>query len=169
MRAQSAVTCLSLTMPSEKPEKVASQGNRSPLDSIDTALLLASKPSLLSTSIEELAKCNALLAPRGRMSYACTCRPSRIMSRRRNRWGYFLFHYETSSTNKHLPDCLFSQIDGDEKAFNVTVEYSGFRRLLQKAVVLSYHTVYGAGGRSISPSFTYYPSIDQNTALLLRS
>jgi hypothetical protein len=46
--------------------------------------------------------------------------------------------------------------------------YTGLRRLLKSAVQISFAMQFGAGGWSISPSFTYYPTVDAKTAPAFR-
>ncbi|KAI0451235.1 hypothetical protein F5B21DRAFT_387914 [Xylaria acuta] len=167
VRAQSTATCLSLTA-SESPESMAKGGVGVPLDSIEAAVSLASKPSLLSTSIETVIKCNTSLSPRGNGSLTCFCRPSRKMSHYRKSWGYFSFSYKTLNTRRHLPSCPLSQIDSETRTINSSIEYNGLKRLLQTAFVLSFADSYGAGGRSIGPSFTYYPTVYEGTAPAFR-
>jgi hypothetical protein len=41
------------------------------------------------------------------------------------------------------------------------MRYTGLTRLLGKAVEISFSMARGAGGRSISPNFTYYPAVDE--------
>jgi hypothetical protein len=130
---------------------------------------LASKPSLLSTSIESLAEYSASPVPYRRVSQVCLCRPSRKMSHHRSNWGYFSFSYRISNVRRHLRGCPFSRIDDETQATSFTVEFSGLRRLFQTAVVLSFAHTRGAGGRSISPTFTYYPTIDESTAPAFRT
>ncbi|KAI8948055.1 hypothetical protein F4801DRAFT_592137 [Xylaria longipes] len=136
--------------------------------SIEAAVSLASKPSLLSTSIESLARYNTLPTRHRNMSSACVCRPSRQTSHRRSNWGSFVFSFRTSNIRNHLPGCPFSQMNDATQAANVSIEYRGLTKLFQTAFVLSFSNTYGAGGRSVSPCFTYYPSVDRDTAPAFR-
>ncbi|RYC55236.1 hypothetical protein CHU98_g10977 [Xylaria longipes] len=128
-RAQKMVACLPL-MVSENPERKVNGGIGVPLDSIEAAVSLASKPSLLSTSIESLARYNTLPTRHRNMSSAC--------------------------------------MNDATQAANVSIEYRGLTKLFQTAFVLSFSNTYGAGGRSVSPCFTYYPSVDRDTAPAFR-
>jgi hypothetical protein len=56
----------------------------------------------------------------------------------------------------------------EEMATSFSIKYSGLTRFFQKAVVLSFLAAHGAGGYSISPSFTYYPSVNEDTAPAFR-
>ncbi|KAI8628988.1 hypothetical protein F5Y19DRAFT_435768 [Xylariaceae sp. FL1651] len=168
LQTQSTVARVSLTAASENPKRIAVRGVGVPLDSIETAMALASKPSLLSSSIAALEKCNTLPAACRGVSRACVCRTSRTTTCRRSSWGYFAFSYETSNTKKHLPSCPFSRIDGEMQATRFTVEYRGLRKLFQTAVGLSFVNTHGAGGRNISPGFAHYPIVDEHTAPAFR-
>ncbi|TRX95690.1 hypothetical protein FHL15_003244 [Xylaria flabelliformis] len=144
------------------PQETANSGAVVSLDSIKTAISLASKPpSLLSSSIEILTHYNTAQA-------VCSCRQFRKTSYYRRSWGHFSFSYRASSTRRHLLDCPFSHVDGETQATNLTIEYRGLKKLFQKAVALSLLNTQGAGGRSISPTFTYYPTVDKGIAPAFR-
>ncbi|KAI1289127.1 hypothetical protein F5Y03DRAFT_388847 [Xylaria venustula] len=147
-----------------------SPGRASPMGSmsVEAAVSLASKPSLLSSSIETLERYDAEQAPCSNISQICSCPKLRKTSYRQSRWGYLSLSYGTSSTRRHLPDCPFSQFDGETQATKFTVEYSGLRRLFQTAVKMSLSSTQGAGGRSIGTGFTYYPIVDELTAPAFR-
>ncbi|KAI1271758.1 hypothetical protein F5Y07DRAFT_404106 [Xylaria sp. FL0933] len=150
------------------PEQTANSGPVIPLESIETAISLASKPSLLSSSMETLERCNTVQAPRSKWFTACSCPIFRKTSYQRSRWGSFTFFYGTSTTRRHLPDCPLSQIDGGTQATKFAVEFTGLRKLFQTAFVLSFLNPHGAGGRSFTPNFTYYPTVDERTAPVFR-
>ncbi|KAI0415246.1 hypothetical protein F5X98DRAFT_377021 [Xylaria grammica] len=167
-QTQSSKVHLSLTATTESSERVASNVVGVPLDSIEAAMTLASKPSLLSTSISTLETLDTMTKPPRDVTRACLCRSYRKTSYHRSSWGYFSFSFEASNIRNHLPSCPFSQFDGEMRATNFSVEYSGLKRLVQKAFVLSFVNAYGAGGRSIGPSFTYYPTVNKYTAPAFR-
>ncbi|KAI0186443.1 hypothetical protein EV127DRAFT_438992 [Xylaria flabelliformis] len=165
MQTQSA----SLTTARAIPPEIASRGAVLPLDSMKAAISLASEPpSLLSSSIEVLQNCSPIQAARNNLFRICSCRQSRKTSFSGRSWGYFSFSCATSSTRRHLPDCPFSQIDVESQATMFTVEYKGLRNLFRTAIALSLLNTRGAGGRSISPNFTYYPSVDERNAPVFR-
>ncbi|KAJ3571170.1 hypothetical protein NPX13_g5471 [Xylaria arbuscula] len=64
--------------------------------------------------------------------------------------------------------CEFSSYEDETWTTDYTVTYNGLRRLFQKAFAISLVSSVGAGGRSISPIFTYYPTIDRKTAPAFR-
>ncbi|KAJ8132130.1 hypothetical protein O1611_g1499 [Lasiodiplodia mahajangana] len=169
VQTQRTVACLPL-MAGEGPEKTVKGGIGVPLDSVEAAVSLASKPSLLSTSIETVTKFNGLRPPHRKGPLACLCRPSRKTADYRRNWGYFSLSFNTSNTMKHLPGCSFRHINGDGETRSTifTAEYSGLKSLLQKAFVLSFFHARGAGGRSIGASFTYYPAVDEDTSPTFR-
>ncbi|KAI0864842.1 hypothetical protein F4860DRAFT_510599 [Xylaria cubensis] len=159
----------SLTTARAIPQEIESRGAVLPLNSTKTAISLASAPpSLLSSSIEVLQNCSTIKAARNNLSRVCSCRQSRKTSFYGRSWGYFSFSCGTSSTRRHLPDCPFSQIDGELQATMFTVEHKGFRNFFQTAIALSLLDTRGAGGRSISPNLTYYPTVDERNAPVFR-
>ncbi|GAW19705.1 hypothetical protein ANO14919_091940 [Xylariales sp. No.14919] len=167
-QTQSSKVHLSLTATTDSSERMASNAVGVLLDSIEAAMTLASKPSLLSTSINTLETFDTITKPHRNVSRACLCRSYRKTSYHRSNWGYLSFSFEASNIRNHLPSCPFSQFNSEMRATNFSVEYSGLKRLVQKAFVLSFVNAYGAGGRSISPVFTYYPTVDKYTAPAFR-
>ncbi|KAI0551720.1 hypothetical protein F4679DRAFT_537760 [Xylaria curta] len=165
VRAGKTEACLTAN---ESTQSIAKGEIGIPLDSFEAAASLASRPSLLSTSIETVVKCDTLLSGRGNGPLACLCRPSRRITHSKRSWQYFSFSYVTSDTRRHLPSCPFSRIDGEKRATDFSIEYSGLKRLSSMAFVLSFANSHGAGGRSISPSFTYYPTVDEEIAPTFR-
>ncbi|KAI0549750.1 hypothetical protein F4679DRAFT_573349 [Xylaria curta] len=136
------------------PQTIVRGGTGVPLDSMEAAASLVSRPSLLSTSIETVTWYN-LLSLRKNGSSACLCRPLRKTSYHRKSWRYFLFSYTTSNTQRHLPSCPLSQIDKSTRATKFAIEYSGLKN-------------FGAGGQSIAPNFAYYPVVNKRIAPAFR-
>ncbi|KAI0551498.1 hypothetical protein F4679DRAFT_538184 [Xylaria curta] len=132
------------------------------------AVLPPAPPSLLSSSIDMPQGCSMIHAARGNLSRVCSCGQSRKTSHYGRSWGYFSFSYRTSSTRRHLPDCPFSQIDGELQDTIFTIEYKGFRSLFQTAIALSLLNTRSSGGRNISPILTYYPTVDEQKAPVFR-
>lgn len=131
-------------------------------------MTFASKPSFLSTSIKALEEVNATQPSSRSLSQVCLCRPSRRITHHQKLWGEFSFSHQMSSTRRHFPDCPLSQIDSETQASKWTLEYFGLRNMCQTAFALSFVNTRGAGGRSISPGFTYYPTVDKETAPAFR-
>ncbi|KAI0907984.1 hypothetical protein F4823DRAFT_601089 [Ustulina deusta] len=139
------------------------------IDSIEAAVSLASKQSLLSTSIETVTKYNTLpSSSSGDVPLVCLCRPLHKMTHYRKHWGCLSFSYKISYIRKHLPGCPFSLINSETQAISYIIEYSGLKILLRTAVVLSFTNTRSAKERSISPGFTYYPTVDECTAPTFR-
>ncbi|KAI1148212.1 hypothetical protein F4825DRAFT_106855 [Nemania diffusa] len=134
----------------------------------DAVFRLASKPSYLKSSSNELESSQRLgrLLPLNQA--ACICRPSRRATRQRNRIWAMSFSFESSSVANHVPDCPFSQINKSQHAMTYTAEFENLKWLLQKAIGVSFSLCYGAGGFSISPGFTYYPAVNEKTAPAFR-
>ncbi|KAK5635648.1 hypothetical protein RRF57_011360 [Xylaria bambusicola] len=135
---------------------------------IEIAMSLASKPSLLSSSIKTLEEFNVIQSPSQQLAQACLCRPSRRVAHHRRSWGHLSLMHQVSCTRRHVPGCPLSQIDNETQASKFTIEYFGLRKLFQTAFALSLLSIRGAGGRSISPGFTYYPTVDRFTAPAFR-
>ncbi|KAI1162828.1 hypothetical protein F5B18DRAFT_622316 [Nemania serpens] len=167
VRARNAAACL-LATSSGGSGQIVDGGFGLPLNSIKAAVSLASKPSLLSTLIETVAKYSTLQLPRSNVPLACSCRPLRKISTYKTDWEYFSFSYRVSSTRRHLPGCRFSQINREIRSKTFTAEYSGLKRLLQTAFILSFSNTCGAGGRSISSNFNYYPVVNEDKAPAFR-
>lgn len=104
----------------------------------------------------------------GRFSCLCRRRRQGRVKVKNVTWGPLLFSVE-AATNQHVPGCPLAQvltvIDGSQK---MSVTYTGLRNLVNSAIQLSFNMTWGAGAWSLSPSFTYYPTVDQKTAPAFR-
>ncbi|KAH6838338.1 hypothetical protein B0I37DRAFT_316861 [Chaetomium sp. MPI-CAGE-AT-0009] len=100
-------------------------------------------------------------------SLTCSCSTRRLRQRRDRPWGYLTFSFERA-TEQHLPGCPVAQIKGANQMQKLGVRYTGLRRLLKSAVQISFAMQSGAGGWSISPSVTYYPTVDARSAPAFR-
>ncbi|KAI0971850.1 hypothetical protein F4678DRAFT_78532 [Xylaria arbuscula] len=168
LQMQSIGASVSLSTAREIPGATNS-GPLVPLDSFQTAISLAAKPSLLSSSIKTLEeKLNTRQPTNCDLSQVCLCRPLRKAAHYQQNWGQLAFLHRVSSTRRHLPDCPLSQIDTETRSSKFTVEYFGLTKLFQTAFALSFTSTRGAGGRSISPGFTYYPTVDYDVAPAFR-
>jgi hypothetical protein len=81
--------------------------------------------------------------------------------------GPFDFFLDTTA-EEHLPDCPVALVTGTKRDRKVGLRYTGLRRLLNTAVQLSFIWTSGAGGSSFGPNFTYYPTVDEETAPVFR-
>lgn len=131
-------------------------------------MALASKPSLLSASMDTWTKYNTLSSRYGRVAQACLCRRSRNTVRLERSWGGILFSSETSTTRRHSPDCPFSRADGEVQASQFAVGFRGLSALFNNATVLSFCYTRDAWGRSIGCRITCSPTVDPDTAPAFR-
>lgn len=98
----------------------------------------------------------------------CLCRPHRRLQRENAVWGSLTLSLEMAA-KQHLPGCPATQIIIDtDRSRKISLTYGGLRHLLNSAVRLSFAISSGAGGWSLSPNFTYYPTVDSNTAPAFR-
>lgn len=97
----------------------------------------------------------------------CRCRRRGRIRRNNFVWSSLVFSVETTAS-EHLPGCLLGQGAGTYRSRKLSVWYTGLGRLLNSALQLSFGMTRGAGGWSISPSFTYYPTVDAKTAPAFR-
>ncbi|KAF5713642.1 hypothetical protein FGLOB1_3860 [Fusarium globosum] len=114
---------------------------------------LAAKPSALSTVASSVL--------------ACSCRARRVRQRKALRVGPLYFIDETMTELAHYNDCEFSFVE-PKYSRNRTLRFSSIVRLVNKAVELTLHTTGGAGGFSISPSFTYFAEVDEKRSPAFR-
>lgn len=112
------------------------------------------------------------LRERGRSSASsvttCPYKPGRRMYRELSGWGSLQFYNETSSLEEHELRCGKKCFDRDTNSHTLGVAYYGLTRLLNHALILSITFTAGAGGYSISPSFRYYPTVNEKTAPAFR-
>ncbi len=97
---------------------------------------------------------------------ACVCR--RVFKRSDFVWGPVGFSHEITA-HQHLPGCPVARVVGTDGSRRISLKYTGFRRLLNSAVQLSFAMNWGMGGWSISPNVTYYPTVDETTAPAFRT
>jgi hypothetical protein len=67
-------------------------------------------------------------------------------------------------SQQHLPGCPAAQLPVNDQIQKFGLTYTGLRRLLNSAVHLSFSIRSGAGGWSLAPTFTYYPTVDAKNA-----
>ncbi|KAJ9424618.1 hypothetical protein QL093DRAFT_2095311 [Fusarium oxysporum] len=114
---------------------------------------LAAKPSALSTIASSVL--------------ACPCRARRLRTRKALRFGPLYLVDETTTDITHYKDCEFGFVD-PKYSRSRTLRISSIVRLINKAVELTLRTTGGAGGFSISPSFTYFAEVDENRSPAFR-
>lgn len=60
-----------------------------------------------------------------------------------------------------MPGCPRARLPGAGQTRTIAVEYTGLKRLLKTAIKVSFSLRTGAGGWSISPTFAYYPTVNE--------
>lgn len=97
----------------------------------------------------------------------CIChRPHRLMAK----MGIELGHIYLSSdweTQGHWPSCPFSKAERKSRRA-LSLKYNGLARMLNWVINVSFAWTSGAGGFSISPNFTYHPTVDIDSAAAFR-
>jgi hypothetical protein len=91
----------------------------------------------------------------------CVCRKRVIRSRQALLWGPWQAFSQTSTTHDHFPDCIYHSPGATISSARWAVAFRGLQRLLGRAVEVSFSYSFGAGGCSLSPGLTYYPTIDR--------
>ncbi|RYP62588.1 hypothetical protein DL771_009667 [Monosporascus sp. 5C6A] len=94
----------------------------------------------------------------------CICRRRQRYHQQRLRLGALELYDETTVAEEHLPDCQISQVLPRHRHRSLGVKYTGAARLLNRAVNMAFSMTFGAGGFSIAPVFTYYATVDGQTA-----
>ncbi|KAF5597211.1 hypothetical protein FPANT_4157 [Fusarium pseudoanthophilum] len=113
--------------------------------------LTASEPELLS------------LAKRADSLSMCSCKRRRVRQRKRFALGPVHFAEERLSNVCHEKDCVFFSLPSDYEKTR-TIRFTGVASLLKKGFEVSFSTHVWAGKSSISPSFTYFPVVDESVA-----
>lgn len=108
------------------------------------------------------------LGPTKPVRLGCLCQKRRLIRRKIATIPSWVFSSEFSEVQSHLPDCPFRNCGASSKQSRWEIRFSGLRRLISCAVGLSFSTSFGAGGFSLSPNFTYYPSVNSSTAPVFR-
>lgn len=96
----------------------------------------------------------------------CICHISRRTRRstvrvRGTQWRFF---HESTTTDDHMSSCHLSEWTVCDRQQSYGIIYHGLIPFLNRAIGLSFSSNYGAGGYSLSPSITYYPSVDRKVA-----
>lgn len=95
----------------------------------------------------------------------CICRRRKRYQRQQLRWGPIELYDEASFSEEHYPNCKFSQIVTTSRRHrSVGLKYTGMTGLLNRAIAMAFSMSSGAGGFSISPSFTYYATVNEGSA-----
>ncbi|ETS86658.1 hypothetical protein PFICI_00486 [Pestalotiopsis fici W106-1] len=131
---------------------------------------LVSKPGYLRSAIDELQSYSQQPVHTSwpLSDSICFCQPRRTLTRQRQVWSSVALSSEKLSSTIHNPDCQFAGATNTLQTFGMTLEYTGLRTLFQKAIQLSLHMTFGAGGLSINPGISYVPLVDHRSAPAFR-
>lgn len=102
------------------------------------------------------------------MRLNCLCQKRWFKQQKVTTMASWVFSSEISNVQHHLPDCPFRSSVTSAKQTRWEIRFAGLRGLINCAVGLSFSASFGAGGFSLSPNFTYYPSINSSTAPVFR-
>lgn len=90
----------------------------------------------------------------------CVCQKRVTRSRQALIWGPWQVLADASTTHDHVPDCIFHSQDAAISSKRWAVAFQGLKSLINRSIEVSFSYSFGAGGGSLSPGFTYYPTID---------
>jgi hypothetical protein len=115
---------------------------------------------------------NATQTSKTRLAYleantACICRTRQPSWRKNLVWGSLALLAETT-TEQHEAACPAGLIRGADRSRKVSLRYAGLQSLLKSALQISFAMRFGAGGWSLSPNFTYHPTVDERSAPAFR-
>lgn len=100
--------------------------------------------------------------------FSCLCRHRRRFRRRIVVRGSLTLSFETTN-EQHLPGCPATQvIAATDRSQKFSLTYTGLRHALNAAIQLSFAMPWGAGAWSLTPNFTYYPTVDSEIAPAFR-
>ncbi|KAK8036447.1 hypothetical protein PG991_001584 [Apiospora marii] len=144
-------------------------------DSSRAVSWLASKPAALRELLDETSKSQNLKAlatvdeseskgiPAPKRSWACVCGHRRRVQKRETPPGLFRIYSETW-LRSHESYCPLSRAKFvEERSTKFGICFYGLVHLMNVMLNISFHITSGAGGRSISPTFTYYPTVDRKS------
>ncbi|RGP71253.1 hypothetical protein FLONG3_7203 [Fusarium longipes] len=94
---------------------------------------------------------------------SCSCHLQRVRKRKGYALGPVYFAEETLFNFYHEKDCSF-YITSSSYEKTWTMRFTGLPSLLKKCLEVSLSSRARAGGFSISPSFTYFPVVDEDVA-----
>ncbi|KAF4962052.1 hypothetical protein FSARC_9842 [Fusarium sarcochroum] len=118
-------------------------------------------------AIYKLASQPSALASLAASTSACYCRAKRLRTRKTLNLGFLHLTDEMMSEIPHFKDCNYYTAYGKYSRTR-TVRFTGLTKLINRAIDLTFCTTTGAGGFSISPSFTYFPMVDEERAPVFR-
>ncbi|KAK8063198.1 hypothetical protein PG996_007850 [Apiospora saccharicola] len=100
----------------------------------------------------------------------CNCRlPRKSRQRKQRKWGPLLAFDEIEIIELHRPDCELSPFATKSHNRKLGLSYIGLRAVASWAISYTFSASLGAGGHSISPHFTYYPTVNKRTSPAFRT
>lgn len=91
------------------------------------------------------------------------CGHRRRIQKRDTPPGLFRIYSEVS-VRSHKSYCPLSRAKfTEERSTKLGIRFYGLVYLMNVVLNISFHVTSGAGGRSISPTFTYYPTVDRKS------
>ncbi|KAI1636256.1 hypothetical protein F4809DRAFT_609976 [Biscogniauxia mediterranea] len=127
---------------------------------------LISKPANLRENLPRLSSAHKKPLPNKFMSLICTCCPRRSM-KRTSFLGSWLDIHNGNTWKEHLPGCPLSPARTTCQR-RLCIRSAGLARLLGSAIEATFTLSSGAGGFSMGPYVTYYPTINSRTAPAFR-
>ncbi|KAK8877534.1 Ankyrin repeat-containing domain protein [Apiospora arundinis] len=73
-----------------------------------------------------------------------------------------IFMYYQQTKESHSPNCPMARIIPSQQQRRYGLRLVGLTRIVKAAIDISFAMSFGAGGRSISPQFAYYPTVDSD-------
>ena len=117
----------------------------------------------LPTMIQSATQHAPILSTYRRGRFACLCSHRQRLQCNNVIFGSLVISHERV-TEEHLPGCPATQIlTSRDQSEKIGLTFTRLRRLLNSAIQVSFALPSGAGGWSLSPSFTYYPTVNAKT------
>lgn len=109
-----------------------------------------------------------MVQPISRGRFKCPCRFRRHFQRKHVIWGSVELSLETAG-EQHFSNCPASQdTSARHQSREISLTYTGLRRLLKSAVKVSFMLTSGAGGGSFGATLIHYPTVDWRRAPVFR-
>ncbi|KAK8021800.1 hypothetical protein PG990_006938 [Apiospora arundinis] len=136
---------------------------------------LASKPVAFKELLDEVSefqdleptpwdrrsRVKPLMSLRG--SSLCVCRYRRKVKQKETNFGLISIYSKTDERS-HEPCCPLAHAKVTKQQSSKSgIRFHGLVRLIKVVLDVSFNITTGAGGHSISPMFTYYPTVDEST------
>lgn len=99
---------------------------------------------------------------------SCICRKRRTRSKKAKIWGSWQVLTDTMTSNDHHADCICYIPGSETSSRRWAVAFTGLVGLLNRAIEVSFSYSSGAGGFSIGPDFTSYPTVDGRRSPVFR-